>query len=121
MIRIILIFLSLFTFEVWGDTIVENFISSPERRWDFFTDQVMGGRSTGKLEFVSSGETNYARMSGNVTTENNGGFIQFRAFLQNSLNSDIKGIKLEVRGNNQQYYLHITMLCSCSCFSDTDI
>ena len=107
MIRIILIFLSLFTFEVWGDTIVENFNSSPERRWDFFTDQVMGGRSTGKLEFISSGETNYARLSGNVTTENNGGFIQFRAFLQNTLNSKIEGIKLEVRGNNQKYYLHI--------------
>ena len=67
----------------------------------------MGGRSTGKLEFISSGETNYARLSGNVTTENNGGFIQFRAFLQNTLNSKIEGIKLEVRGNNQKYYLHI--------------
>ena len=94
MFRIIFFILSLFTFEVWGDTIVENFNSSPERRWDFFTDQVMGGRSTGKLEFISSGETNYARLSGNVTTENNGGFIQFRAFLQNTLNSKIEGIKL---------------------------
>ena len=86
---------------------MENFINTPENRWQFFTDQVMGGKSYGKLNFVSENNIKFARMTGNVTTENNGGFIQFRAQLSYKLKDESNGIKLTVRGNNQDYFVHI--------------
>ena len=70
---------------------MENFKNTPENRWQFFTDQVMGGKSYGKLNFVSENNIKYSRMAGNVTTENNGGFIQFRAELSYKLNKLMKG------------------------------
>ena len=86
---------------------MENFKSSPENRWQFFTDQVMGGRSIGKLDFLSEENISFARMTGDVTTENNGGFIQFRAQLGYKLMDSFEGIRLQVRGNNQDYFIHI--------------
>ena len=47
---------------------MENFKNTPENRWQFFTDQVMGGKSYGKLNFVSENNIKFARMAGNVTT-----------------------------------------------------
>ena len=90
-----------------SETLVEDFSSKPENRWQFFTDQVMGGVSSGNLEFIHSNDISYARMFGNVSTANNGGFIQFRSTLGAPLNENIKGIKLKVRGNNQQYFVHL--------------
>ena len=49
-------------------------------------------------------------MTGNVTTENNGGFIQFRASLSFNGRSDngknIKGLRLNARGNETEYFIH---------------
>ena len=53
MIRLILISILIFPFTLHGETMMENFNNSPENRWQFFTDQVMGGKSDGKLNFVS--------------------------------------------------------------------
>ena len=55
---------------------IENFKLQPETRWRFFTDDVMGGVSTGQVTFLKEGNQTYAHMTGNVSTENNGGFIQ---------------------------------------------
>ena len=41
-----------------------------------------------------------------VSTQNNGGFIQFRTDLKN-LDKDIQGIYARVKGNNQQYFIHL--------------
>ena len=103
----IIFILLFFSLNVHGETTMESFKSSPQNRWQFFTDQVMGGKSNGKLDFVSENNIYFARMTGDVTTENNGGFIQFRAQLSNSLNDNFKGLRLKVRGNNQKYYIHI--------------
>ena len=105
--KIIYILGMLISFHAFGETLVEDFSSKPENRWQFFTDQVMGGVSNGNLEFVKTNELSYARMYGNVSTANNGGFIQFRSTLSNPLNKNIKGMKLKVRGNNQQYFIHL--------------
>ena len=107
MVRLILISILIFPFTLHGETMMENFNNSPENRWQFFTDQVMGGKSDGKLNFESEKNINFARMTGDVTTENNGGFIQFRAQLAYKLKDEFSGIKLTVRGNNQDYYVHI--------------
>ncbi len=40
-----------------GPTLLEDFTMLPETRWRFFTDQVMGGVSTGSIGFVQDGGT----------------------------------------------------------------
>ena len=104
---IIIFILLVFSISAYSETTMENFKSSPEKRWQFFTDQVMGGRSIGKLDFLSEENISFARMTGDVTTENNGGFIQFRAQLGYKLMDSFEGIRLQVRGNNQDYFIHI--------------
>ena len=105
-IKLIIIFI-LLTSNLYGQSIVENFENQPEKRWQFFTDGVMGGKSSGKLEFWKDGESTFARMIGNVSTKNNGGFIQFRARLSGSMKENMQGIKINVRGNNQKYFIHL--------------
>ena len=46
-----------------------------EYKWQFFTDVVMGGISSGKFNIEEFNNKICYRMTGNVTTENNGGFI----------------------------------------------
>ena len=59
------------------NTLIEDFKSQPDTRWRFIADTVMGGVSEGKIEFFHDNGDAYARMTGNVSTANNGGFIQF--------------------------------------------
>ena len=46
-------------------------------------------------------------MTGNVSTENNGGFIQMRMDLPDGAPEDATGVRLIVRGNNQAYFVHL--------------
>ena len=43
------------------DIIFENFENQPETRWRFFADTVMGGVSTGQVEFKIEGGESYGR------------------------------------------------------------
>ena len=61
---------------VADEMILENFESNPEQRWRYVSDQVMGGVSTGQVVYAQEGDVSYAHMTGTVSTENNGGFIQ---------------------------------------------
>jgi len=63
---------------VIGKTVIEDFTMQPETRWRFFTDQVMGGMSSGGVAFAQEDGTPFARMTGHVSTANRGGFIQLR-------------------------------------------
>jgi hypothetical protein len=58
--------------------IIDDFTDSPERRWQFYTDQVMGGVSEGRASVRLDSEGPYIRLEGLVSTANNGGFIQIR-------------------------------------------
>ena len=60
------------------ERMLETFDKNPETRWRFIADTVMGGVSTGKVDFLTENGMAYARLTGSVSTENNGGFIQFR-------------------------------------------
>jgi len=84
----------------------ENQVGSFPNGWEFISDQVMGGVSNGKLEIQNEGEKKYFRLKGNVSTKNNGGFIQFRSVFDIK-NDDYKGIKLKVRGIPSDYFIHI--------------
>ncbi len=91
----------------YGDTMLfEDFNNNPSNRWEFIADTVMGGVSEGNVLFINN-DKSYAKMTGNVSLENNGGFIQFRRLVNNKLSENFKGLKLEVRGNNLEYYIHI--------------
>lgn len=89
------------------DMMIENFEIQPETRWRFFTDGVMGGVSSGQVAFVREGTQVHAHMTGKVSTENNGGFIQMRMDLSRGAPETATGVRLVVRGNNQRYFLHL--------------
>ena len=90
-----------------GQTIIEDFTMQPETRWRFFTDQVMGGVSTGGVTFAQEDGLNFARMTGRVSTANRGGFIQMRLDLVSPPPEGTTGVRLIVRGNGQRYFVHL--------------
>ena len=87
--------------------LLDDFKNKPEDRWKFIADTVMGGVSSGQLSFSVNDNANFARMVGKVSTENNGGFIQFRRSVIDGLPANTKGLKLSLRGNGQKYFVHI--------------
>ena len=101
-ILIKLVFFSFLSYSlVFADQkMADNFNNNPEQRWMFFADTVMGGRSSGNVVFGNLSNKNYAHLSGLVTTENNGGFIQIRKKVY-GLNSSVQTIKLKAKGNNE--------------------
>ena len=86
--------------------IIDDFTDNPERRWQFYTDQVMGGVSEGSAVLLSGPEGPYVRLEGFVSTANNGGFIQIRTKIMDG-EKDAEGILLKVRGNGENYYIHL--------------
>ena len=86
--------------------IIDDFTDNPERRWQFYTDQVMGGVSEGRASVQSDPEGPYVRLEGWVSTANNGGFIQIRRKVTDGV-KDAEGILLKVRGNGENYYIHL--------------
>jgi hypothetical protein len=73
--------------------------------WGAVDDVVMGGVSASGIRLA----TNYAVFSGNVSTENSGGFASVRTRNFNpSLNlSNYEGIELRVKGDGQRYKLFV--------------
>lgn len=90
-----------------GDALIEDFTMQPETRWRFFTDQVMGGVSTGGVAFANEDGQPFARMTGRVSTANRGGFIQMRLELATPPPKGTSGVRLIVRGNDQRYFVHL--------------
>ncbi|MFN7224748.1 MAG: CIA30 family protein [Paracoccaceae bacterium] len=86
---------------------IEDFAMQPETRWRFFTDQVMGGVSTGGVAFLQENAQPFARMTGRVSTANRGGFIQMRLDLTTPPPVGTTGVRLIVRGNSQRYFVHL--------------
>jgi hypothetical protein len=87
--------------------VIEDFIMQPQTRWRFFTDQVMGGVSTGGVAFAQENGVPFARMTGLVSTANRGGFIQMRLDLASPPPEGTSGVRLVVRGNVQRYFVHL--------------
>ena len=118
---IIIIFITLNPAKIYGDSMIidnlnksnssnenQEFCESSTTRWCFVTDKVMGGVSEGNLEINKSEDITYYKMTGNVSTLNNGGFIQFRTVLKNHpKNKLFDGVRIKVRGNNEKYAIHI--------------
>ena len=78
------------------------------QQWNFITDQVMGGVSTGKFTVDKVDGIKCYKMTGDVSTKNNGGFIQIRTKLNPEIKSkDYRGIYINVYGNEKSYNLHL--------------
>lgn len=90
-----------------------NLNSNLGAKWQLVTDSVMGGISTGKLTLDNIKNKNCLRMQGNVSTENNGGFVQIALPLSDNKSDDrpfdasaYTGIEIDVLGNNESYNIH---------------
>ena len=79
--------------------------------WRYVSDRVMGGVSRGGLSFDEENGIGFARLTGDVSTANNGGFIQLRAGITfDSLEDDgagLTGIRIRARGNGETYFIHL--------------
>ena len=87
-------------------------VSTHGTRWEGFSDQVMGGKSELKLGIESEGGVRYLALSGNVSLENRGGFIQARLLLREGSRSHFdgsgySGIRLIARGTGDGYYIFL--------------
>ena len=74
-----------------------------ENNWAYLADTVMGGVSQGSADFSAG----VLRLTGKVSTKNNGGFIQIRTRVDPAESLGKKGIKIKVKGNGEVYYLHV--------------
>jgi len=83
--------------------LIEDFTGAPSEAWAFFTDQVMGGVSTGQAAI--GGSPAHLHLTGQVSTANNGGFIQARRMV--SVPADVTGFGITAKGDGQVYYLHV--------------
>ena len=80
-------------------------------RWHLVTDQVMGGVSKGTMVRDAIADRAAIRMRGDVSGENNVGFIQIALDLSPDGGvvdaSPWSGIELEVFGNGEEYGVHL--------------
>jgi len=78
--------------------------------WRIVTDTVMGGQSMAELSPATIDNKACLRLQGDVSLENNGGFIQAVLDIEATEAADASGytgILLEVYGNDQEYNLHL--------------
>ncbi len=88
------------------ERMIEDFSGAPASRWEFISDQVMGGVSTGQVSLRQEDGQTVLNLQGSVSTANRGGFIQARLKLPDRLPADAQGLELKVKGNGQTYYIH---------------
>ena len=93
------------------DDISIPFTEENARYWQYISDQTMGGISNGQAILDKDGDMLFARLTGNVSTANNGGFIQIRTTFSfvDLINSDknLRGVRLNTKGNGETYHIFI--------------
>jgi hypothetical protein len=88
----------------------DDLVSNLGTEWRLITDRVMGGVSSGQLTLDTIMEGKCLRMQGEVSTDNNGGFVQMALPLSDAGNFDAsgyKGVEIEVTGNSEVYNIHL--------------
>lgn len=93
------------------DMFTADFSSCLGTRWQVFSDQVMGGLSSGDLTAVEIEGRRAIRLRGFVSTANNGGFVQaaldLSPFGEPRDLSRFTALEFEVFGNDDAYNLHL--------------
>lgn len=99
-----------------GPLLLDDFTGDPGTsswgtEWRMFTDRVMGGGSTASYKFVVEEGIRCIWLTGDVSLENNGGFVQVALPLKKkgkSLDaSAYRGIRIKIKGNGETYHVHI--------------
>ena len=88
----------------------DNYLKIDHSPWRLVTDSVMGGRSTGSMDRTEKSQRSVMTLSGRVSTENNGGFIQMVQDIPRQIAlmaSRYEGIRLNVSGNGETYNIHL--------------
>lgn len=113
MIRFLIIIFLFFTPFVFAkeEVILIPFNEENAMYWQYISDQTMGGVSNGQAVLENDSGISFARLIGNVSTANNGGFIQLRSTLSfvNLIDQDkpLKGVRLHTKGNSEIYHIFI--------------
>lgn len=92
------------------DRTTGDYHSTSGNEWYLVTDGVMGGVSKGQLSPDVVESRPCLRMQGDVSLDDDGGFIQMVLNLSDDILqnvSDYTGMVLEIYGNEEQYNLHI--------------
>ena len=74
--------------------------------WRFISDRVMGGVSDGGAELRHDDGRTFVALRGEVSTENNGSFLQVRREVD-GLPAGTRALVLTVRGNGETYEVHL--------------
>lgn len=80
-----------------------DYVPPPLGQWSYLGDEVMGGVSQGRARV----EGDHLRLTGDVSTENRGGFIQTRVQIETRFPEAAQGIVIRVRGNGERYFVHL--------------
>ena len=86
---------------------IPGYAPPPLTAYEFFTDQVMGGVSTGAARIAGAEGARHLRLTGTVSTANRGGFIQARVRLDAPFPAEARGVVVRVKGNGQRYFVHL--------------
>jgi hypothetical protein len=86
-----------------------EFLALADDRWTLVTDGVMGGVSRADMSIEKRHGESCVALRGQVSTANNGGFIQLVLDVRDSapLAADYDGLKLDVIGNGEIYNIHL--------------
>ena len=87
------------------------FTQDSDKYWQYISDRTMGGISDGRAVLEQDGDIIFARLTGTVSTDNNGGFIQLRSNVSfinfEKEGENLKGVRLNTRGNGETYHIFI--------------
>ncbi len=76
--------------------------------WEYVADTVMGGVSQGKIAAVSIKGRDAMQLTGQVSLENDGGFIQMAANLPPAVQlKDFAGLEVDATGNGEAYDIRL--------------
>ncbi|MDG1247751.1 MAG: CIA30 family protein [SAR86 cluster bacterium] len=96
----------LFLTSTQGFSMIIDNVDDVRADWRINSDRVMGGVSDVYFNELEDESGSFYRLSGDVRTANNGGFIQSLMVLNKDFKK-YKGIRLKVRGNGEKYLIWI--------------
>ncbi|NQV33715.1 MAG: CIA30 family protein [Phycisphaeraceae bacterium] len=90
--------------------VIDDFRDTKTNPWEFITDKVMGGKSTGKMEFVTHEDRPSLHLTGSVSSKKKNNFIQARRPVDPKKKyfnaSDYDGLRLKVKSSSATYAVH---------------
>ena len=86
-----------------ADMLFEPFDDTAAQRWTYVADGVMGGVSQGQAQIADGA----VRRTGEVSLENNGGFIQVRNRFDTAWPATATALTIDAKGNGETYYVFL--------------